>query len=183
MSHWSGAGEAAEITECGLKLHYQQSELVKVDMISPYTTCQTTLGLYRVSLGSHRLRQIKTNWRHPLWFPITVWFLSHQGTSDIFVSWWTHFLPFPVWPHCSIWVPDHSCLPQVIFSLFFSHLYPFPLPPTYLTVTFSPLFDINMGVSWVSAHFPSLDSPKEILSIAGASITKWMADWLPDPYF
>ena len=24
------------------------------------------------------------------------------------------------------------------------------------------------------AHFPSLDSPKEILSIAGASVTKWM---------
>lgn len=153
MSHWSGAvSEAAENNWMWAEAFItKQSELVKVDMISPYTTCQTTLGLYRVSLGSHRLRQIKTNWVHPLWFPITVWFLSHQGTSDIFVSWWTHFLPFPVWPHCSIWLPgpllpSSSYLLFVFFLIYILFLSPHLLISLWLFST----FDTNMGVPWVS---------------------------------
>ena len=112
---------------------------------------------------------------YPLSSPNTVWFLSHQGTSGIF---------------CELMGTLHafSCLTSL------QHLTHGPLLPSsscllsgFLSFISFPFFSLLISL-WLflllwykhgcslsfPAHFPSLDSPKEILSIAGASVTKWM---------
>ena len=115
--------------------------------------------------------------------PITVWFPSYRGTGEFFVSQWTHFMPYPISPRCSIWHMDHSFLPQVVFSSGCLSLYPFTLFTTYLTVTFSP----SALQIWMFPKFPSplffykFSRGDPIISVV--SITKYMPLTISGDYF